>query len=160
MDTTTPTPPTARTARDLRAGWEQLLDPPDHDGHSLWILVVDGDTRRLTSLLHQVADLPSTPTPGDAAQLERFLAQLAASVLRDRHRVAIALRRRGGPLPDGADLRWIETVYEACDAVEAPCETVHLVGDAGAFPVTRAEVRAARAAQRGRVARSSSTTAS
>ncbi|GAB3084099.1 hypothetical protein [Nocardioides zeae] len=160
MDTTTPNPPTARTALDLRAGWQQLLDPPDHEGHSLWVLVVDGETRRLTSLLHEVADLPAVPATGDAAQLERFLAQLAASVLRDRHRVAVALRRRGGPLPDETDLWWIATVYEACDAVGAPCETVHLVGDAGAFPVTRAEVRAARAAQRSRAARSSSTTAS
>lgn len=157
MDTTTPVPPTARTARDLRAGWEQLLDPPDGEGRSLWILVVDGETRRLTSLLHEVGGLPAEPTPGDAAQLERFLDQLAASVLRGRHRVAVALRRRGGPLPDATDLRWIAAAYDACDAVEAPCETVHLVGDAGAFPVSRAEVRAA---QRGRAARSSSTTTS
>ncbi|HEY1134527.1 MAG TPA: hypothetical protein VGE77_08105 [Nocardioides sp.] len=151
MDTTTPS---ARTPQTLRASWEQLVDPPAPGARSLWIAVVDGDTRRLSSLVQEVAHLPAEPTPGDAAQLERFLDQLAGSVLRGRHGVAVAVSRPGGPRPDRDDIAWVEAVYEACAAVEVRTETVHLVADAGAFPVSRADVRAARAAQRPRRSRS------
>lgn len=112
------------TQRELRTSWRAVVGPLGFDTRSLWIALIDA-RHRLRGEVLEIADIPIEPTPGDAAQIERFLDGFVGSDLR----VAALLSRSGQVRPLVGDRAWAAVLYDACWAVGVPCTTVHLASD-------------------------------
>lgn len=127
-------PATARTRQELLRTWETLVHTPA--GRSLHIATL-GPEGHFIGPVVEVSDLPARPSPGEAAQLERFLEQLLDGPAAPRgRRFAFLVARPGRSVPGEQDRRWAAVLYDACTALGAGCATVHVTGDDGPVPVT------------------------
>lgn len=129
-----PGPASARTRRELLRTWETLVRGPA--GRSLHIATLDPQGHFVGPVV-EVSDLPARPSPGDAAQLERFLEQLLDGPAGPGgRRFAFLVARRGRSRPSEQDRRWVAVLYDACAALGAGCATIHVTGDDGPVAVT------------------------
>lgn len=117
--------PPVRTQEDLHRVWRMLMGPLGFGGRSLWLLVLDENSRPTPALL-QIEDLAPLPSRETRTDLKRFLGHL----LPDRDGTAVFLLTRPGRAPITAgDRRWAQLLMEVVRRAKLPTWPVHCAND-------------------------------
>lgn len=115
--------PPVRTQADLEALWRRLMEPLGFGGHSIWLLVIEGDRP-----VPQVTEFTEAVEPPDDRLVDN-LAEVLERLGRPDRRFAFLRSRPGtrGLTPD--DLAWARALIEAARRAGVPCEIVHRASD-------------------------------
>ncbi len=115
--------PTIRTQADLESAWHRLMGPWGYGSHSLWLMVILGDTP--IPQLTEIEDCVEPLAGQQAQQFSRMLGRLSAD-LGPGIRFAMLRSRPGSSHVTDVDRAWARALYDACTLAEVPCEVLHL----------------------------------
>jgi hypothetical protein len=103
-----------RTAEELTARWEAMLEPPVFGARALWMTWLADDGRMLKVVV-PVDDIPLVPDRGMLEGLLRLHDAVAAEHLAGEGHLAMALCRPGRPSMTEDDEEWAEALHALLD---------------------------------------------
>ncbi|MBF4770472.1 hypothetical protein ISU10_22085 [Nocardioides agariphilus] len=137
-DQTIPFRPVVRSQSDLHSVWNQLMEPQTSEGgfggHSLWLLVIEGD--RPFPQLTEITEALEPPDDDMVTSLGHFLENLSA----EGRRFAFLRSRPGHGGLTSDDRAWARSLYEAGRRAGVPLEVVHRACDHDLVAVPMDEV--------------------
>jgi hypothetical protein len=133
MTSEMPFRPLIRTQADLEHAWRHLMEPLGFSGHSIWMMLVDGDDRPIPQL-NEIEDAVEPPEPGEVDGLAELLRRLHADVA-PQARFAFLRSRPGGGGINPDDRGWAHALYDAARRARVPIEVVHLATDHDLVPI-------------------------
>ena len=133
--------PVIRTQAHLEHAWRRLMEPLGFGGHSIWMMLVDGDDRPIPHLT-EIEDAEEPPEPADVRGLAELMRRIRGE-LAPEARFAFLRSRPGGGGPSHDDRAWAQYLYEAARLAHAPIEIVHLANDHELVPIPMDDLPAA-----------------
>jgi hypothetical protein len=121
--------PLIRTQSDLEQLWRRLMSPLGFSGHTLWMVVIQGD--RSVPQIMEIVDASDTPEEDDVTAFARVLEHLASPDTR----FAFLRSRPGGGRPDELDRAWARALHGAGRQSGAAVDVVHLAHDHDVLPI-------------------------
>jgi hypothetical protein len=117
---------------DLHGLWQTLMGPLGFGGHSLWLLLLDGD-RRPTPTLLQIEDPPPLPDLKVRSNLTDFLAHLVSP---GDGSVAFLLTRPGRTPITAGERQWAQALGDVVRRAGLPSWPVHRANDLELVAIT------------------------
>lgn len=133
MTSDMPFRPLIRSQTDLEHAWRQVIGPLGFSGHSVWMMLVDGDDRPIPRVT-EIEGAVNPPEPEEVDGLAELMRRLRADVA-PRARFAFLRSRPGGGDIDPRDRGWARALYEAARLAHVPIEVVHLATDHTVVPI-------------------------
>src|SRR4051794_11186575 len=132
------TPPLAevpiRSAEELTARWEAILEPPVFGARSLWLTWLDDDGRMLP-LLVPVDDVPRSPSSALLSGLLSLHGAICTEHLSGNGHLAMALCRPGPPDITDDDDEWVDALSELLDDQIDGTWSLHLAAAGSVVPL-------------------------
>jgi hypothetical protein len=125
--------PLIRTQTDLEHAWRRLMEPLGFSGHSIWMMLVDGDDRPIPKIT-EITDALEPPETDEMAGLAELLRRIHAD-LAPRARFAFLRSRPGGGGINPDDRGWAQALYDAARLARVPIEVIHLATDHTLIPI-------------------------
>jgi len=126
-----PTDEPVRSADELTARWEAILEPPVFGARTLWLAWLDARGRMLPMLV-PIEDIPLVPDVALLDGLRRVHEGIAEAHL------ALVLSRPGRPEITGDDDEWAEGLRETLDDRIDGSWSLHLAAGGSVVPLVEA----------------------
>jgi hypothetical protein len=121
--------PLVRSQVDLERMWRTLMSPLGFSGHTLWLVVIQGDRP-----VPQVMEIVEAGEPPEAEDVDAF-AQVLEHLVEPDTRFAFLRSRPGGGRPDVVDRAWARALYDAGRQSGAVIDVVHVAHDHDVLPI-------------------------